>query len=401
MEDNNPLQGNAVKHFGENEIEDFVSKLTGGEEVVQQPENNNKVDDTKTNVIEEEKDKIFGGKKEEDSSLKDEDKKETEQENDEKEVEETTEDSDDSDNGIDYVKKLTGFDVLDEAGNPIVFEDTLEGMAKYTETVVEIAKKQTQEETTNQLMNELISEFPDLPNIINHLKSYGTIQNYVPVTDYTKIKIAEDNKVMQEQIIMNDLIASGISGEDAKDMVNFYKDKGTLLDKAQNSLKKLQTMQVQEIEQRQHQERLEAQKEQEAADKWYQDISSKINEGKINGYTIPANEKQKFFEYIAKPVNEEGHSQAILDEYNSDIDTRLFLTYLRYNKFDLKNLVKEAVAESKVKSLKDYKKNNPGIGKTQPTKNKEEGSFEDLAGINPKDYIKMDMENRINNQNKK
>ena len=64
----------------------------------------------------------------------------------------------------------------------------LEGMAKYTETVVEIAKKQTQEETTNQLMNELISEFPDLPNIINHLKSYGTIQNYVPVTDYTKIK---------------------------------------------------------------------------------------------------------------------------------------------------------------------------------------------------------------------
>ena len=110
---------------------------------------------------------------------------------------------------------------------------------------------------------------------------------------------------------------------------------------------------------------------------------------------------KKFFEYIAKPVNEEGHSQAILDEYNSDIDTRLFLTYLRYNKFDLKNLVKEAVAESKVKSLKDYKKIIQELEKRNQLKNKEEGSFEDLAGINPKDYIKMDMENRINNQNKK
>ena len=39
--------------------------------------------------------------------------------------------------------------------------------------------------------------------------------------------------------------------------------------------------------------------------------------------------------------------------------------------------------------------------KRNQLKNKEEGSFEDLAGINPKDYIKMDMENRINNQNKK
>lgn len=388
METNNDnrLPENVEKNFA-----DDIEKLVN----MQETENSIKT----TTSLEEEKNKIFGGESNKqkeivDSSLTDEDKeKENDENNKEDETEtDSKEESVDEINGIDYLKKLTGIEILNEEGKPVEFEDTLDGIAKYTESVVEIAKKQVEEETTKNLMDGLISEFPELPNIINHLKTYGTIQNYVPVTDYTKIKISEDNKIMQEQIIINDLLASGISGEDAKEMVNFYKDKGTLLDKAQNSLKKLQDLQIQEIKQREEQELLESKREQEENEKWYKEISTKINDGKINGYSIPASQKAKFYDYIAKPVNNEGYSQAAIDEYNSDIDTRLFLTYLRFNKFDLSTLVKDAVAESKVNSLNKYKKQIPGIGKTQASKQSSEFvDFSEFANVDASEYIKNEI----------
>lgn len=291
---------------------------------------------------------------------------------------------------IDLIQKKVGYDLVDDEGNKLQFDDSPDGLARYIESVVEVAKTESQEETTNQMLDELMSTHPELPMILQHLKTYGSLEGYNSTVDYTSIQVNESNVQLQEQLVYSDLINSGVNESVAMEMITLFKNKGELLNQARNSLLKLQNHQMQQYQQMQQEQEYRQEQERARVGQMWNEVESYLDKGNVKGYTIPTNEKVSFAKYLAEDTGN-GLSQDMIDAQNLDIETRMLLSYFRFKKFDLTALVREAVGEAKVNSLKEWAKKTPPVGKTSTSKNFVKGSVEDLQeiGDDPTDIKKM------------
>lgn len=256
-----------------------------------------------------------------------------------------------------------GSDFKDENGNPIVFDDNEEGIAAYVETVVQSRVKEAQ----TAAINNLFETYPQLEQVINHLKLNGTLDDFVEIPDRSQITVSKDNEEQQATFIREEWKLSGKKG-DVNKFIDYCKNAGILYDTAVESKEAVDSIYESRLAEQKAQ--VEAKEAAAAAEEkaYWDNVEKTISKGELLGYSIPEQiqcnkdgkkvmlSRKDFLKYVSTPVDSEGNTAYMLDEAKVDSDARmqddLLKAFLRFTGGDYASLVGMAVNKQKVLSIR-------------------------------------------------
>lgn len=256
-----------------------------------------------------------------------------------------------------------GSDFKDENGNPIVFDDNEEGIAAYVETVVQSRVKEAQ----TAAINNLFETYPQVEQVINHLKLNGTLDDFVEIPDRSQITVSKDNEEQQAAFIREEWKLSGKKG-DVNKFIDYCKNAGILYDTAVESKEAVDSIYESRLAEQKAQ--VEAKEAAAAAEEkaYWDNVEKTISKGELLGYSIPEQiqcnkdgkkvmlSRRDFLKYVSTPVDSEGNTAYMLDEAKVDSDARmqddLLKAFLRFTGGDYASLVGMAVNKQKVLSIR-------------------------------------------------
>lgn len=256
-----------------------------------------------------------------------------------------------------------GSDFKDENGNPIVFDDNEEGIAAYVETVVQSRVKEAQAAA----INNLFETYPQVEQVINHLKLNGTLDDFVEIPDRSQITVSKDNEEQQAAFIREEWKLSGKKG-DVNKFIDYCKNAGILYDTAVESKEAVDSIYESRLAEQKAQ--VEAKEAAAAAEEkaYWDNVEKTISKGELLGYSIPEQiqcnkdgkkvmlSRKDFLKYVSTPVDSEGNTAYMLDEAKVDSDARmqddLLKAFLRFTGGDYASLVGMAVNKQKVLSIR-------------------------------------------------
>lgn len=256
-----------------------------------------------------------------------------------------------------------GSDFKDENGNPIVFDDNEEGIAAYVETVVQSRVKEAQAAA----INNLFETYPQVEQVINHLKLNGSLDDFVEIPDRSQITVSKDNEEQQATFIREEWKLSGKKG-DVNKFIDYCKNAGILYDTAIESKEAVDSIYESRLAEQKAQ--VEAKEAAAAAEEkaYWDNVEKTISKGELLGYSIPEQiqcnkdgkkvmlSRRDFLKYVSTPVDSEGNTAYMLDEAKVDSDARmqddLLKAFLRFTGGDYASLVGMAVNKQKVLSIR-------------------------------------------------
>ena len=256
-----------------------------------------------------------------------------------------------------------GSDFKDENGNPIVFDDNEEGIAAYVETVVQSRVKEAQAAA----INNLFETYPQVEQVINHLKLNGSLDDFVEIPDRSQIAVSKDNEEQQATFIREEWKLSGKKG-DVNKFIDYCKNAGILYDTAVESKEAVDSIYESRLAEQKAQ--VEAKEAAAAAEEkaYWDNVEKTISKGELLGYSIPKQiqcnkdgkkvvlSRRDFLKYVSTPVDSEGNTAYMLDEAKVDSDARmqddLLKAFLRFTGGDYASLVGMAVNKQKVLSIR-------------------------------------------------
>lgn len=296
---------------------------------------------------------------EEANNTKEEDNKEELEETDEDVVDEDEEDTDDestdevTDEDEDEDDEEVEVSVVDEILATIGFEGEVE--KEYDDTVDGLTD--FVQDFSKQLANDELKKLPDdIKHFIQYRQTGGDpkeyFETYYNKTDWNEVEL-QDSSEQQKHIVKEALRKKGYSEDDIKGQIEDFEAADLLHKQAEREIRYLRTKQEEEKEnlvKQQEEQRKQQIKQQE---EFWNGVSDKIKkENVFNGVPIPKNQKNEFFEYISKPV-QDGMSQRDIDAANADIDTKIAIDYLLYSGFNLDEIVERRAKTQKARGLKD------------------------------------------------
>lgn len=256
-----------------------------------------------------------------------------------------------------------GSDFKDENGNPIVFDDNEEGIVAYVETVVQSRVKEAQAAA----INNLFETYPQVEQVINHLKLNGSLDDFVEIPDRSQITVSKDNEEQQATFIREEWKLSGKKG-DVNKFIDYCKNAGILYDTAVESKEAVDSIYESRLAEQKAQ--VEAKEAADAAEEkaYWDNVEKTISKGELLGYSIPEQiqcnkdgkkvmlSRRDFLKYVSTPVDSEGNTAYMLDEAKVDSDARmqddLLKAFLRFTGGDYASLVGMAVNKQKVLSIR-------------------------------------------------
>ncbi len=256
-----------------------------------------------------------------------------------------------------------GSDFKDENGNPIVFDDNEEGIAAYVETVVQSRVKEAQAAA----INNLFETYPQVEQVINHLKLNGSLDDFVEIPDRSQITVSKDNEEQQATFIREEWKLSGKKG-DVNKFIDYCKNAGILYDTAVESKEAVDSIYESRLAEQKAQ--VEAKEAAAAAEEkaYWDNVEKTISKGELLGYSIPEQiqcnkdgkkvmlNRKDFLKYVSTPVDSEGNTAYMLDDAKVDSDARmqddLLKAFLRFTGGDYASLVGMAVNKQKVLSIR-------------------------------------------------
>ena len=302
-------------------------------------------------------------------------------------VEETT-----SDISIDSIKAAIGIEITDDNDKPIVFDNTVEGIKSYVDSVIETSKQ----EHYDTAINALYQKYPIIKDVINYYVANGnSLEGFGQVPDRSGIEIDENNEAQQEQIIRTAWSERNQRG-DVNSYINYLKSSGTLLATAKEELDGLKEADAQYKRDIEAKAAAEEKERIETLERYWNGVHDIIKSRKIAGYQIPESivitrDGQKlsvtpedFFNYIYR-VDKEGKSayERDLEAETPDVrrDDEILRAYLKYVGGNYSNLVDMAINEKNVATLKLRAKqhNASAIRVTKPKSTKPDGANIDLG----------------------
>lgn len=245
---------------------------------------------------------------------------------------------------VDEIILKAGYELKDKDGNPKKYSDSIEGILEAANDIAEIKLNKAMQEAQAK-EDARVKAFKEFIAKGGNEKEY--FQHKAVSWKDTKFN---DEPSFLESAILEDFKRKGISKEQAERTLNLYKDSNSLKEfgkLAYDNLVKNDT----EFEKK-REEFLETRnkQEQEATKAHWTNVEQVIKKGTLNNITIPESERPEFFKYIALAVDEDGNSQADLDE--TTVEQSLQLAYLKYKKFDLSKLIQAQVKKERVISLR-------------------------------------------------
>jgi len=264
---------------------------------------------------------------------------------------------------LEQVKNDYGIELKDEQGNPLKFENTVEGTAQ----LIGVAAEKLHEKH----LNDLFEEYPQFKHYLNHVVAGGSDEEFFSApTNFRKVSIPADTetnkeanrKLRENLIIQKEFIARGganLQGEaaaklqqEAADYAAYILDKGQEGEKAKDALAWLQSFEKQEQDARNKANEATIAANKVQVEQYWENVrnavvTGELKDGKGNAtIVIPKNERDAFYKYLAAPVGNTGKSQAQIDREKQSHSMGLTLEYLRYKEFDLNKFI-EAKAQTK------------------------------------------------------
>jgi len=267
-------------------------------------------------------------------------------------LKEAAEDSETNDSNVSAIMEIVGFKPVNDQGEPIEYEQTVEGIAKY---VNDVAATKGSEIARSQMDNY----FKANPNILQaHLyqQQHGSLDGFGNTVDWKTVQLDEANEEQHVNIIVNAKMAEGLNANDAKRFAEFIKASGETKEEAIKSLTQLADFQSKQEEAAKldMQRKFDAAKEQEA--KYYEDVANIINKGELDDITIPEDIKGKFLDYYTKPAFQDDNGK-VYTEYEaaklkagltSNVKDALFMFMGK----DLSTLIKAGVNKANVNKVR-------------------------------------------------
>ena len=201
-----------------------------------------------------------------------------------------TDSNDDDTINIDSIREAIGVEVTDETGKPVEFTNDAKGINAYINAVRELQA----EEIRQGAINKLYSDNPLLKQFVDYVKIKGTARGFGEIPDRSGIQLDKDNEAQLEAVIK--MAATEFGNKSLNDnYIKYLKSTGALYDEAKVQLEALVNKDKQVRADIEKQAKLA--REQEIADdkKYWETVSTAINERRIGGYLLP--------ETIIKEVN--------------------------------------------------------------------------------------------------
>lgn len=283
---------------------------------------------------------------------------------------ETVDDDEDADAiNLANIQKAIGIDLSDENGNPVEFENSIEGIKSYINGVVEANR----EENYRTAFNSIQQQYPFINDVINYwVANNNSLEGYNEIPDRSKIEVIPNNTAQHEAIIRQAWAESKRPGN-IEDYLQYLKTSGNLEAVARDELKGLQQLDADYRERiAQQAEEVEAQQQQYIAEYW-KSVQDIVQGGKIAGYDIPetisvnrdgrtiAVGRNEFFNYLYQ-VDGEGKSMYQRDieatDETAQLQDQLLRAYLMFTGGSYADLVTMADNKNKVKHLKLTAKNS-------------------------------------------
>jgi hypothetical protein len=329
MEDSGGLFASMEMDLGDNHEEEVVEETTDDE-------------------VEELSDEEAAERAAQAEEEEDEDSSETSDESNEEDSEEETEQSDDLESDEEETSYSTFMESLSEAGvlSPETdkeYTDDSEGVQELIEDTV----KQEVEKWKSGLGEEALKAL-EWAEKGGQIKDLVELENSI---DYTNIDLEEESNF--QYLVADALLLDGYEEEDIKEMVEEYRDAGTLEKHAKRAHKKL--VKSQETQREAAKKRLE-QEHQAKLDQIESDRADihKTVSGlrEVSGIALSKKEAEELADYITKPVKK-GKTQFEMDD---DVEARYLLAYLKKNKIDLSKIQKKATTKATIKFKKGMSK---------------------------------------------
>ena len=264
--------------------------------------------------------------------------------------EDTTEESDDTDEKEKDDSIVA--QVLDTLGYEPekTYEDTTEGLVSMT--------KDLGGQMAEEQLKELFDKHPLVGKHLEYVLNGGESQNFMtandPRSDYSKVTIQEEDAQTQKYVLGEYFKMKGHDESFINELLEDYQDTGKLYKKAnaaKDALTKAQTEYKQEMIVEQKKEQQVKYTEQK---KFWDGVYDTIDTSKeFKGIAVPEREKNKFFNYLSKPVTKEGYTQRDLDHSKADMDSKLAIDYLMFKGFNLDKLIDKKARTKSTIRLKD------------------------------------------------
>lgn len=232
-------------------------------------------------------------------------------------------------------------------GIPVTDEDlkdsSIEGIASKIKTYVT--------EKENQL--NALTEDNDVKDLIEWKKQGGDLETFRTAPkriEFAKIELTDTDLDSAEKIMIDSLIARGDMDEsEVRELVDLYKDKGTLIDRAKKELIKLDSANEKEVSDYAKAIEESNKKIDEANKAIWKEVNESLESAKIGNFEIPKNDKDDFKKFILP----DSKGNIIADEKRAKLTTQqhLLIDYLIFKDFKIDGVsglnYKEKVNEHK------------------------------------------------------
>lgn len=270
---------------------------------------------------------------------------------------------------LDNIQKALDYEVTDEEGNPITYENNIEGVKAYINDVIETSKLEHYETA----INTLYQKYPILQEVLNYYIANGnSLEGFTETPDRSNITIDDTNEEQQIEIIKTLWKEQGIKG-DVTQYINYLKNASILTSTAKEALDTLKNIDAENKKAYEEEAERRKQESYEAEVEHWTNIKNIIDSKEIAGYKIPdsitiSRNGQKisvtpndFFNYIYRVDNENKSAyqrDLEAEEPSKRLNDEILRAYLKFTGGSYADLVNMAINQEKVNNLKLKAKQN-------------------------------------------
>ena len=243
------------------------------------------------------------------------------------------------------IEQELGFTLLDSEGKPKSYSNSVEGS---TELLKDVATNATVNAVT-----AFLNSNPELKDIYFHLANGGKLDDYTASNiDYTAVDVTTLDRTGKLNYIKQSFEQQGLKNAGSLIKTLEQSSDEALTQAAADAIITLKQVSEDAKVERQREYQLNQQKEAQALEEYWNNVNSVITNGKLKDINIPNAEKEDFFKYLAVPINSKGESQEMIDAEKEDNEDRLLLSYLRFKKFNLNDLVNLKAKTNRLEQLR-------------------------------------------------
>ena len=270
---------------------------------------------------------------------------------------------------LDNIQKALDYEVTDEDGNPITYENNIDGVKAYINDVIETSKLEHYETA----INTLYQKYPILQEVLNYYIANGnSLEGFTETPDRSNITIDDTNEEQQIEIIKTLWKEQGIKG-DVTQYINYLKNASILTSTAKEALDTLKSIDAENKKAYEEEAERRKQESYEAEVEHWTNIKNIIDSKEIAGYKIPdsitiSKNGQKisvtpndFFNYIYRVDNENKSAyqrDLEAEEPSKRLNDEILRAYLKFTGGSYADLVNMAINQEKVNNLKLKAKQN-------------------------------------------